>query len=109
MIEDPIQRTAKLILFQSQRDHATELVIRRRPGNGAAIRYKVSDNWHDWSSPDSEHAPAIIDEIGRLAAFTKRPCPKEGLIDEPYCGVRLLWVVRMVSADGDCILSSVDQ
>lgn len=109
MSDDVIERTTKLILFQAQQDHATELVVRRSPGAGAAVRCKVGDTWHDWTSPTSELAPAIIGEIGRLAAFAKRPCPKEGLIDVPYSGIRLLWVVRMASADGDCILSPVEQ
>ena len=109
MSDDVIKRTTKLILFEAQQDHATELVVRRCPGTGAAVRCKVAGNWHDWKSPGPELAPAIIEEIGRLAAFTKRPCPKEGLIDVPYSGVRLLWVVRMASADGDCILLPVEQ
>ena len=109
MSDDPVKGTTKLILFQSQQDHATELVIRSRPGTGAAIRYKVSETWHDWNSPAPELAAAIIEEIGRLAGFTTRPCPKEGLIDVRYSGIRLLWVVKMASADGDCILLPVEQ
>ena len=109
MSDDVIGRTTKLILFQAQQDHATELVVCSCPGTGAAVRYKVAENWHDWTSPHPELAPAIIREIGKLAAFTKRPCPKEGLIDVPYSGVRVLWVVRMASAGGDCILSPVEQ
>lgn len=109
MSEDVIKRTTKLILFQAQRDHATELVVRGSPGTAAAVRYKVADTWHDWTSPAPELAPAIIGELGELAAFTKRPCPKEGLIDVPYSGIRLLWVARIPSAGGDCILSPVEQ
>ena len=109
MNDGPIKRTTKLILFQAQQDCATELVVRSCPGTGAAIRYKVAETWHDWKSPGPELAPAIVREIGKLAAFAKRPCPKEGLIDVPYSGVRLLWVVKMASADGDCILSPVEQ
>ena len=109
MSEDVISRTTKLILFQAQQDHATELVVRSSPGSGAAVRYKLADAWHDWTSPPPELAPAIIDAIGKLATFTKRPCPKEGLIDVQYSGLRLLWVVRMASPDGDCILTPVEQ
>jgi hypothetical protein len=109
MSDDIIKRTTKLILFQAQQDHATEVVVRSSPGTGAAVRYKVADTWHDWTGPASELAPAIIGEIEELADFTKRPCPKEGLIDVPYSGVRLLWVARMASADGDCLLSPVDR
>ena len=109
MGDDVIQRTTKQVLLQAQQDHATELVVRGSLGAGAAVRYKVADTWHDWTGPAPELAPAIIGEIGKLAAFTKRACPKEGLIDVPYSGIRLLWVVRMASADGDCILSPVEQ
>ena len=108
MNDDPIKRATKLILFQAQQDRATELLVRSRPGSGAAIRYKVAETWHDWTSPGPELAPAITGEIGRLASLSKRPCRKDGLIDVPYSGVRLLWVVRMASADGDCILSPVE-
>ena len=109
MSDDPIKHTTKLMLFQAQQDHATELVVRRRPGTVAAISYKINQTWHDWKSPGSELTPAIIGEIGRLAAFTTRPCPKEGLIDMPFSGVRLLWVVKMESADGDCVLSPIER
>jgi len=109
MSDDAITRTTKLILFQAQQDHATELVVRNCPGPGAGVRYKVAENWHDWMGPTPELAPAIIQEIERLASFSKRPCPKEGLIDVPFSGVRLLWVARMSSADSDCILSPIEQ
>ena len=109
MSDNVIERTTKLILFQAQQDRATELVVRSSPGTEAAVRYRVAETWHDWTGPSPELAPEIIGQIGKLAAFTKRPCPKEGLIDVPYSGVRLLWVVRMASTDGDCILSPVEQ
>ena len=64
MRDDAIKRTTKLILFQAQQDHATELVVRSCPGTGAAVRYKVAESWHDWKSPGPELAPAIIGEIG---------------------------------------------
>ena len=106
MSYDPSKRCTQLILFQAQQDQATELVVRT---SGDPIRYKVAEAWHNWQSPGPEHAASIIEQIGRLAGFTKRPFPKEGLIDMPYSGVRLLWVVRMASADGDCILTPVEQ
>jgi len=109
MNDDPIKRCTQLMLFQAQQDRATELVLRHSCGSGAPIRYKIAEVWYDWKSPGREHAPAIIGEIGRLAGFAKRPFPKEGLIDIPYSGVRLLWLVRMASADGECILTPVEQ
>jgi hypothetical protein len=107
MGDDPIKRTVKLALFQAQQDKASELVVRSSPGTGAAVRYKVADSWHDWTSPGPELAPEVVGEIGRLADFAKRPFPKEGLIDIRFSGVRLLWVARMACA-GECILSPVE-
>lgn len=109
MSDNPIKRCALLILELAQRDQATELVVRASPGSGAPVRYKVAGTWHDWKSPGRELAPGIISEIGKLAAFTRRPFPKEGLIDMRFSGVRLLWVVRMASADTDCVLTPVEQ
>jgi hypothetical protein len=109
MSEDPIQRFACLVLFQAQQDHATELTIARASPGRAPIRYKVADIWYDMSRPPAHILPGIVAEFGRLAAFTKRPFPKEGLIDVPYSGVRLRWIIRMTSADDDCILTPVEQ
>jgi hypothetical protein len=53
--------------------------------------------------------PDVIAELGRLAAFSKRPFPKEGLIDVPFGGARLRWVIRMTSADADCLLTPAEQ
>jgi hypothetical protein len=109
MSEDVIKRCTLLVLFQAQQDHAVELVIGRASGSGAPVRYKVEGAWHDWTSPGPDLVPGIIAELGRLAAFTKRPFPKEGLIDVSYSGVRLRWVIRMTSPDADCILTPIEQ
>ena len=98
-----------MVLFGAQHDHATELVIGLSNTAGAPIRYQVGGTWHDWKSPGRDLVPGIIAELGRLAAFTKRPFPKEGLIDVPYSGVRLRWIIRMASADAECILIPVEQ
>ncbi|HEV2209882.1 MAG TPA: hypothetical protein VG167_13970 [Verrucomicrobiae bacterium] len=73
MNDDAIKRTTKLILFQAQQDHAKELVISNSPGTGAAVRYKVADNWHDWKSPSHELAATIYwrnREIGQVHQTT---------------------------------------
>jgi type II secretory ATPase GspE/PulE/Tfp pilus assembly ATPase PilB-like protein len=106
--DDPIARFTLLLLLQAQQDRATELVI--APASSARpIRYKVADTWHEMSPPPAHVLPGVMAELGRLAAFSKRPFPKEGLIDVAFGGTRLLWIVRMTSAEADCILTVVEQ
>lgn len=109
MNEDAIRRFTLLLLIQAQQDHATELVIGPASGARAPIRYKVGDVWNEMSPPPAHILSAVVAELGRLAAFSKRPFPKEGLIDLRFGGGRLLWIVRMGSADADCILTAVEQ
>jgi type II secretory ATPase GspE/PulE/Tfp pilus assembly ATPase PilB-like protein len=103
-----IQRLALGILAQAQRDRATELVFSTATRAAIPVRYKVNETWHDWSGPPPRLVPEVVAELGRLARFTKRPFPKEGLIDVPYSGIRVCWVMRMSSEDADCILTSVE-
>lgn len=109
MTEEPIKRFTLLVLFQAQQDCATELTIGLGTGGRSPIRYKVGDTWHDMSPPPAHIMPKVVDELGRLAAFTKRPFPKEAIIDVPYSGVRLRWIIRMTSTDVDCVLTPVEQ
>ena len=109
MSDDPLKRFTLLVLFQAQQDHATELTVAPASSGRSPIRYKVGDTWYDMSPPPAHIMPGVVAELGRLAAFTKRPFPKEGLIDVPYSGVRLRWVIRMTSAEADCILTPVEQ
>jgi len=108
MTEEPIKRFTLLVLFQAQQDHATELAIAPTISGRPPIRYKVEGTWYDMSPPPSYILPEVVAELSRLAAFAKRPFPKEGLIDVPYGGVRLRWVLRMTSADADCILTPIE-
>jgi hypothetical protein len=109
MNDDPIKRFTLLLLLQAQQDHATELTIAPATSGEPLIRYKVAGTWHDMSPTPTHILPGVIAELGRLAAFAKRPFPKEGLIDVPFGGVRLRWVIRMMSADADCILTPIEQ
>ena len=109
MSEDPIQRFIRLVLFQAQQDHATELVIAPAASEGSPVKYKVDGTWYYLSPPPEHILPGIVAELGRLAAFTRGPFPKEGLIDVPYSGVRLRWTIRMASANADCILTPIEQ
>ena len=105
MDDERIKRFTLMVLFQAQQDRATELVIAPAIHDHAPISYKVEGTWYDMSSPPAQILPDVVAELGRLAAFTDRPFPKEGLIDLAYSGVRLRWVVRMSSAEADCILT----
>jgi hypothetical protein len=109
MNEEPIRRFTRLVLFQAQQDHATELTIAPASGEQPSIRYKVGDRWYDMSPPPADILPGVVAELDRLAAFSKRPFPKEGLIDVPYSGVRLRWIHRRTSADADCVLTPIEQ
>jgi len=109
MTDEPTQRFTRLVLFQAQQDHAQELIIAPVVREGSPVRYKVEDTWYDMSPPPARILPGVVAELGRLAAFAKRPFPKEGLIDLPFSGVRLRWIVRMTSADGDCMLTPIEQ
>jgi type IV pilus assembly protein PilB len=106
---DPIKRFTLLVLFQAQQDHATELTISGRAEGRAPIRYKVEGAWYDMSPPPEHILPDVIAELGRMADFTRRPFPKEGIIDVPYSGVRLRWVVRAASADSEFVLTPIEQ
>jgi hypothetical protein len=108
MNDDPIKRYTLLVLFQAQQDHATELTITSESRAPSGIRYKVDDVWYDMSPPPAHILPEVIAELGRLAAFSRRPFPKEGIIDEPFQGVRLHWVIRMDNPDAGCVLTPID-
>ena len=109
MNDDPVKRFTLLLLFQAQQDRATELAVAPMSGEMPAIRYKVGNTWHDLSPPPSHILPGVVAELGRLASFTRRPFPKEGLIDVLYSGVRLLWVIRVASAQAECFLTPIEQ
>ncbi len=102
-------RFTRLMLFQAQHDQATELTIGLARSGQSPIRYKVGGIWYDVSPPPEHIMPNVIAELGRMAGIDDRPYPKEGLIDIPFGGVRLRWVVRIASADADCVLTPVER
>lgn len=108
MSDDAIRRLTLSVLALAQREHATGLVIGLSEPARAPVRYKIKGKWYDWKSPGRDQVPGIIAELGRLAAFSGRPYPKEGLIDVPYSGVRLLWVVWVAGVEADYVLKQVD-
>ena len=107
--DDPIRRCTLLVLFQSQQDHATELVIGLSAGGGAAIKYKVGDAWCDWKAPGPDLVPGIVAELSRLAWFSDGAFPKDGTIDVAFSGLRLQWRIRMESTDAECILTPIQE
>jgi len=109
MNEDPIKRFTRLVLFQAQQDQATELVISPASSAGSPIRYKVGETWYDMLPPPAHVLPGVVAELECLAAFGEKPFPKEGLIDVPFGSRRLRWIIRMASADADCVLTPVEQ
>jgi len=46
MNDDPIKSCTRLMLFQAQQDHATELVVRTSCESEAPVCYKVAEVWH---------------------------------------------------------------
>jgi hypothetical protein len=109
MNEEPIEQFTLLVLLLAQQDHATELTIGPASRGRPPIRYKVGGTWYDMVPPPAHMMPDVVAELERLAAFTHRPFPREGLIDVPFGGVRLRWVIRVTSADADCVLTPVEQ
>ena len=109
MSEEPITRFTLLVLFQADQDHATDLTI---PATGSAavpIRYKVRGKWYDLSPPPEHILPGIVAVLSELAGLSDKPFPREGLIDVPYGGRHLRWVIRIASPDADCVLARVEQ
>jgi hypothetical protein len=109
MNEEPIKRFTLLVLFQAQQDHAAELTVGPASSGRPAVRYKVGGTWHDMSPPPAHIMPGVVAELARLAAFSDKPFPKEGLIDVPFGSVRLRWLIRVASAEADCVLTPIQQ
>ncbi len=109
MNEEPIEQFTLLVLLLAQQEHATELTIGPASSGRPPIRYKVGGTWYDMSPPPADIMPDVVAELGRLAGFSNRPFPKEGLIDALFGSVRLRWVIRVTSADADCVLTPIEQ
>lgn len=109
MSEEPITRFTLLLLFQADQDHATELTIPSAGGPPAPIRYKVRGEWYDLSPPPEHILPGVFAVLNELAGLTDKPFPRDGLIDIPYGGRHLRWVIHMAGPDADCVLTPVEQ
>jgi hypothetical protein len=107
MGEDPIRRFVLLVLFQTQQDRATELVIAPASGDKSPIKYKVDGAWYDMSPPPSHILPDVMIELGRLAKLTKGA--REGDICTTFLGVRLKWKITVADGDGGFVLTPLRQ
>ena len=107
MNEGPIRHFTLLVLLQAQQDHATELTVGLGSAGRSPIRYKVEGAWYEMSPPPPALMPGVIADLGRMAALSDSPFPKEGLVDMAFGGVRLRWVVRALSPDADFVLTPV--
>jgi hypothetical protein len=105
---EAIRRFIHLVLTQAQEDQATEMIIGVAPPKGGTpIRYKVKETWYDISPFPSHIRPDVVSELARMAKFSGGEIPGEGVLDENFNGIRLRWVVSMTSADGECMLTRV--
>ena len=100
--EEAIRRLIRAILFEAQKECATELVIGPATHKGTPIRYKVKDTWHEMHPFPSRIRPAVVAELGRMAEFPEGSFPKEGLLSEVSESVLVQWRVRITEAEGDC-------
>lgn len=103
--DDPVTRYVLQVLYQSQQDQASRVVIGPYRAGELPVRYKVSGTWHDWSSPDATLASKLIGEVERLAALPETPFPKEGTIDVTFRETRLHWRAQRPSAEAVCVLT----
>lgn len=102
---DAVRRFIHLVLLQAQQDQATELIIGvARENGGTPIRYKIEDAWYDMAQFPLHIRPDVIRELVRMSEFNAGTKSGEGVLDERCGDLRLRWIVRMTSADGECIL-----
>lgn len=103
-----VRRFIHLILFQAQQDQATELVIGVASASGdTSIRYKVENARYDLSPFPSHIRGDVVAEIARMARFSGKQFPNEGVLDMNFGDVRSRWNVKVTSANGECLLTRV--
>ena len=105
--DEPIRRFIHLLLFQAQQDRATELVIGIASGAGTPMRYKVENTWRDVAPFPAHIRPGIISELARMANFPAGQISGEGVLDKSLGSKRLKWLVKITSAEDDCILTRI--
>jgi hypothetical protein len=106
--DDAIRRFIHLVLFQSQQDRATELVVGIATPSGVPIRYKLEGMWYEMSPFPSHIRADVVSELLRMAGFHAGQVPGEGVLNASFGDIRLRWMVAMTSADGECKIRRVD-
>jgi hypothetical protein len=97
----------RAILFEAQKECATELVIGLASRKGTPIRYKVEGTCYEMHPFPSRIRQAVVAELGRMTGLREGSFPKEGPLSEVFGGVLLQWRVRITSAEGDCEFTRV--
>lgn len=99
-----------MLLHDAQKDRATEVVIDVAwPNGGTPVRCRVDETWREMSSFPAEFRPHVMAELLRMAKLSVEQIPGEGVLNVSVGDVRLRWVVAMMSVDGECILSCVQE
>ena len=101
-----VKRSILLVLSQSQRDLASDLVIAPSADGGTAIRYRIENVWHDWT-PAGLAWPSMVSELGGLAGIRDEPYPKAGIIYVAYSGIRMRWQIEMKGPTAECSLRNL--
>jgi hypothetical protein len=104
---DPIRRFIHLLLFQAQRDRATEMVIGTASDAGTPMRYKIEDTWHDFAPFPSHIRPGVITELARMANFPEGKNSGEGILERNLGNLRLRWLIKITNPEEECILTRI--
>ena len=103
---NPVRQFLTLLLMEAHQ--ASQLVIGPEPeiGTFPKIKYKVGEVWHEMSYA-SEARPSLIAELQHMAGLPSSQFPSEGTLSLRLETVQLRWKVRIVSGDGECILTPI--
>lgn len=102
---EAIRRFIRLVLLQAQQEQATELIIGITAPSGVLIRYNVEGNWHEMSPFPSHIRPDVVSELVRMADFHAGQIPGKAVLEESFGNIRLRWIVAVTVAEGECILT----
>lgn len=96
------------VLFQTQQDLATELIIGPAQPKGTPIKYKAGGIWQDMGPLSSDIRHDIISELTRLAKFPAGETVGEGVLDLTISKMQLKWNVVIASENGECKLTRIE-